>query len=148
MRVKHDLQSLKYDMLDDCVDLFTDTFSREPWNDVYESRKQVVDFFEQSMKNNYFIGYVLKIGNELVGLSLGAKRPCLKGMEYFIDQFCVSEKFQGQGVGSKFLELIESDIKKQGIQTIVLTTTRGYPSEKFYIKNGFKIYDHAILLAK
>jgi len=58
------------------------------------------------------IGYVLKIENELVGLSLGAKKPCLKGMEYFIDQFCISEKFQGQGVGSKFLELIESDIKK------------------------------------
>ncbi|MGX4585728.1 GNAT family N-acetyltransferase [Paenibacillus chitinolyticus] len=148
MRVKHDLKSLKYDMLDDCVDLFMDTFSKEPWNDVYESRKQVVDFFEDYMKNNYFIGYVLKIGNELVGLSLGAKKPCLKGTEYFIDQFCVSEKFQGQGVGSKFLELIESDIKKQDIQTIVLTTTRGYPSEKFYIKNGFKTYDHAILLAK
>ncbi|MFE6799191.1 GNAT family N-acetyltransferase [Paenibacillus chitinolyticus] len=148
MRLKHDLKSLKYDMLDDCVDLFMDTFSREPWNDIYESRKQVVDFFEHYMKNNYFIGYVLQIGNELVGLSLGAKKPCLKGMEYFIDQFCVCEKFQGQGVGSKFLELIESDIKKQDIQTIVLTTTRGYPSEKFYIKNGFKSCDHAILLAK
>lgn len=142
------LYSMKNNMLDDCVDLFIDTFSKEPWNDVYESRKQVVDFFENFMKNNYFIGYVLKIDDELVGLSLGAKKPYLKGMEYFIDQFCVSEKFQGQGAGSKFLELIESDIKKKDIDTIVLTTSKGFPSEKFYIKNGFKVSDNAILLAK
>ncbi|UNK15890.1 GNAT family N-acetyltransferase [Paenibacillus sp. N3/727] len=148
MGLKPDLKLLNYDMLDDCVDLFMDTFSKEPWNDVYESRKQVVDFFEHYMKNNYFIGYVLKIGDELVGLSLGAKKPYLKGMEYFIDQFCVCEKFQGQGVGSKFLELIESDIKKQDINTIVLTTSKGFPSEKFYIKNGFKTSVNAILLAK
>lgn len=148
MGLEANLYSLKYDMLDDCVDLFMGTFSKEPWNDVYESRKQVVDFFENHIKNNYFIGYVLKIDDELVGLSLGAKKPCLKGMEYFIDQFCVSEKFQGQGAGSKFLELIESDIKKQDINTIVLTTSKGFPSEKFYIKNGFQKSDNAILLAK
>lgn len=148
MGLKADLYSLEVDIIDDCVDLFIDTFSKEPWNDVYESRKQVVDFFENYMKNDYFIGYVLKIGDELVGLSIGAKKPCLKGMEYFIDQFCVSEKFQKQGVGSKFLELIESDIKKKDINTIVLTTSKGFPSEKFYIKNGFKVSDNAILLAK
>ncbi|WP_088835148.1 GNAT family N-acetyltransferase [Paenibacillus tyrfis] len=142
------LHSLNYDMLDDCVDLFIDTFSKAPWHDVYESRKQVIDFFENYMKNNYFIGYVLKIGDELAGLCLGAKKPCLQGMEYFIDQFCVSDKFQGQGAGSKFLELIEFDIKKQEINTIVLTTSKGFPSEKFYIKNGFKTSANAILLAK
>ncbi|WP_430136864.1 GNAT family N-acetyltransferase [Paenibacillus lautus] len=62
--------------------------------------------------------------------------------------FCVCEKFQGQGVGSKFLGLIESDIKKRDINTIVLTTSKGFPSEKFYIKNGFKTSENAILLAK
>ena len=65
-----------------------------------------------------------------------------------LDQLCISVKFQGQGAGSKFLELIEADIKKQNINTIVLTTSKGFPSEKFYLKNGFKTSDNAILLAK
>lgn len=69
-------------------------------------------------------------------------------MEYFIDQFCINKKFQGQGVGSKFIQLIESDIKKHGINTIILTTAKGFPSEKFYIKNGFKKLDKTICLAK
>lgn len=43
MGLETNLYSLKYDMLDDCVDLFIDTFSKKPWNDIYESRKQVVD---------------------------------------------------------------------------------------------------------
>lgn len=32
MGFEADLYSLKNDMLDDCVDLFIDTFSKEPWN--------------------------------------------------------------------------------------------------------------------
>jgi len=43
---------------------------------------------------------------------------------------------------------LESDIKKQDIKTIVLTTSKGFSSGKFYIKNGFRISDNAILLAK
>ncbi|APQ97369.1 GNAT family N-acetyltransferase [Clostridium botulinum] len=142
------LYPLKYNMVDKCVDLFIDTFSKEPWNDVYESREQVVGFFENYVNNNYFIGYIAKIGDELAGLSIGAKTPCFRGMEYFIDQFCISEKFQGQGVGSKFLQLIESDIKKQNINTIILTTAKGFQAENFYIKNGFKKFDRTIFLAK
>ncbi|AJD25745.1 hypothetical protein WBZ18_05605 [Clostridium botulinum] len=67
------LYPLKYNMVDKCVDLFIDTFSKEPWNDVYESREQVVGFFENYINNNYFIGYIAKIGDELAGLSIGAK---------------------------------------------------------------------------
>ncbi len=69
-------------------------------------------------------------------------------MEYFIDQFCISEKFQGRGVGSRFVQLIQSDIKKENINTIILTTAKGFPLEKFYIKNGFKKFDRRIFLAK
>lgn len=31
--------------LEECVDLFIDTFSKEPWNDEYDSRDQVKAFF-------------------------------------------------------------------------------------------------------
>lgn len=59
-----------------------------------------------------------------------------------------NSKDKEQVAGSRFLELIESDIKKLDINKIVLTTSKGFPSEKFYIKNGFKTSLNAILLAK
>jgi hypothetical protein len=41
------LKKLKKRMIDECVDLYIDTFSRAPWNDVYESREKVADFFHK-----------------------------------------------------------------------------------------------------
>lgn len=135
-------------MLGECVDLFMDTFSKEPWNDVYESRQQVVDFFENHMGSNYFLGYVLLLKDEIVGLCIGQKKPWIKGMEYFVDQFCVGEKYQGRGFGSEFLRRIEERMPGESINAIILMTDRGFPSEKFYLRNGFKTLEEILVLAK
>lgn len=135
-------------MLDECVDLFIDTFTKEPWNDVYESREQVVTFFQNYMNDSYFLGYVMKSQGKIIALSIGAKKPWIKGMEYYIDQFCVSNKCQRSGIGSKFLGLIEADVEKKGLNSIYLTTERGFPAEAFYLKNGFKRLDELVFLGK
>ena len=57
IEVKH----FELSMLDECVDLFMNTFSKEPWYDKYDSRNQVVDFFINYTKNNYFLPYLFKI---------------------------------------------------------------------------------------
>lgn len=142
------LYPLSNEILDVCVDLFIDTFSKEPWNDVYDSRNQVEDLFKNHMNNNYFVGYVLKEKDSIVALSIGMKKPWINGMEYYIDQFCVKVCMQGQGVGSLFMELIQEEIKKQGMNAIILTTDKGFPSEKFYLKNGFNSLVELVVLAK
>lgn len=142
------LYPLSNEILDICVDLFIDTFSKEPWNDVYDSRNQVVDFFKNHMNNNYFVGYVLKEEDSIVALSIGMKKPWINGMEYYIDQFCVKVCMQGQGIGSLFMELIQEEIKTQGMNAIILTTDKGFPSEIFNLKNGFNSLDELVVLAK
>lgn len=69
-------------------------------------------------------------------------------MEYYIDQFCVKVEMQGQGIGSQFLKMIETDIKARGMNAIILNTEKGFPSEKFYLKNGFNSLDELIVFAK
>lgn len=76
------------------------------------------------------------------------KKPWIHGMEYYIDQFCVKVDWQGKGIGSLFLTLIDEDIKTKGMNAIILQTEKGFPSENFYIKNGFSILDELIVLAK
>lgn len=142
------LELLDDKMLAQSVDLFMETFSKEPWNDKYESRDQVVQFFERHMSNNYYVGYVALIGTDVVGISIGAQKPYLEGMEYYIDQFCISDKYQGKGLGTRFLELIAADIKKDHMNAIILTTSKGFPSEKFYAKNGFESDSNAVLMGK
>ena len=57
-------------MINDCVDLYIETFTKEPWNDIYESRKQVVEFFNNHFNNNYFVGYAALLDDKVVALSI------------------------------------------------------------------------------
>ena len=124
--------------IEECVDLYIDVFTKAPWNDTYESGGQVSRFFRNHMANNYFVGYVLKGQGGIIALSIGMKKPWINGAEYYIDQFCVRTDLQGKGVGSCFLKLIEDEIRKEQMNAIILSTERGFPSEQFYLKNGFK----------
>ena len=69
------LLEIKKHMIDDCVDLYIETFTKEPWNDIYESREQVARFFDNHFNNNYFVGYVALLDNKIVALSIGMKKP-------------------------------------------------------------------------
>ncbi|WP_315081733.1 GNAT family N-acetyltransferase [uncultured Clostridium sp.] len=139
---------MKKNMIYDCVDLFIDTFTKEPWNDVYESREQVVNFFNNYFNNNYFVGYVAMLDDKVVALSIGMKKPWIEGFEYYIDEFCISYEMQGNGIGSCFIKAIEEDIKKQEMNGMILNTEKNYPSQKFYEKNGFKVIGDLIVLGK
>jgi ribosomal protein S18 acetylase RimI-like enzyme len=139
---------MKKHMIDECVDLFIETFTKEPWNDVYESREQVVNFFNNHFNNNYFVGYVAMLDNKIEALSIGMKKPWIKGMEYYIDEFCVSYKMCGKGIGSWFIKEIEEKIKNQGMDGMILNTEKDYPAQKFYEKNGFKTIGDLVVLGK
>lgn len=81
-------------------------------------------------------------------MSIGMKKPWINGAEYYIDQFCVRTDLQGKGVGSYFLKLIEDEIRKEQMNAIILSTERGFPSERFYLKNGFMPVDGLITFIK
>lgn len=134
--------------LEECVDLFIDTFSREPWNDEYKSRQQVKDYFINYMKNNYYVGYTGLMDKKVIALSIGMKKPWISGMEYYIDEFCISYDYQGKGIGSSFLKNIEELLKDENVEGMILNTEREFPSCKFYKKNGFKILGNLVILGK
>ena len=69
------IEKMMSEHIEECVDLFIDVFTREPWNDVYDSREQVVQFFENHIANNYFVGYIMKNADEVIAMSLGSKKP-------------------------------------------------------------------------
>ncbi|MDF7639503.1 GNAT family N-acetyltransferase [Lactobacillus sp. ESL0791] len=148
MDTKLQLYELTDKDLAQTADLFIHTFTQPPWCEEYESREQVINFFAAYMKSNYFVGYILKDGEEIIALSIGFKKPWIKGMEYYIDEFCVAPEYQGQGVGSNFLKLIDAAISTKGMTGMILNTGKGYPAEQFYLKNGFTQLEDLIVLAK
>lgn len=139
---------MERDMIDECVDLYMNTFSKEPWYDEYESREQVVRFFENHFSNNYFCGYVGILNDKIAAISIGMKKPWIRGMEYYIDEFCVDYDMQGKGIGSDFIKQIEADIIREGMNGMMLNTEKSFPSCSFYNKNGFKMIDDCVVLCK
>ena len=142
------LVEMTRNMIDEYVDLYINTFTKEPWNDVYESREQVAAFFNNHFNNNYFTGYAVMSDGKAAALSIGFKKPWINGIEYYIDEFCVDYDMQGSGIGSWFINEIEKDIEKKGMNAIMLNTDADCPARKFYEKNGFKVLEGLVILAK
>ena len=86
----------------------------------------------------FSVGFVYEADGRILALAAGRVCTYLYGKEYVIDEFCVSAEAQGKGIGSALMHQIEADRKSAGCVSIVLQTTRGYPSERFYLKNGFQ----------
>ncbi|WP_335620459.1 GNAT family N-acetyltransferase [Clostridium saccharoperbutylacetonicum] len=84
----------------------------------------------------------------MTALSIGMKKPWIEGMEYYIDEFCVSYSMQGNGIGSEFLKEIEKMNELKGVNSIILNTEKGYLSYDFYIKNGFNSINDLVVLGK
>lgn len=138
-------------LLEESADLYISVFSLPPWNDIYESRDEVVKFLRSFTKMSTFKGYQLMKDGKVIGLSVGFIKPWLSNgtmkPEYFIDQYCIDYKYQRQGLGRTFMKMIEEDLIKSNIHAIILNTEVHSPAFDFYKKTGFNALEDYSLLA-
>lgn len=142
------IQKLDHSQIDECSLLFMDVFSREPWNEQYESEEEVRNYFLNFLSFDNCLGFVGLENERIIAVCIGMRKPWLKGIEYYIDQFYVASEYQRSGIGSFFLSEIEQYIESIGMKGILLNTEKGYPSYSFYRKNGFTEIDDLRVLGK
>lgn len=133
-------------MLQECIELYIKTFSKEPWFET-NNKSDVERYYLNMYQNNKFIGYVYKNNERIIAQSIGFLKAFIKGEEYYIDQFCVDYNYQGKGLGSCFMDEIKKDLIKKDIHYIILTTEPDYPAYDFYIKNGLECLENLRFLA-
>ncbi|WP_286032553.1 GNAT family N-acetyltransferase [Brachyspira pilosicoli] len=128
----------KFDIknLDECIDLYIDVFSKYPYyeDNTFEDTKI---YFNNLMKMNTNINFILKENNKIIALSLGFIKPYYTKQEYCLEQLCVLSSKQNKGVGSFFIKEITNYLKKEDISAIILNTENKYKAMDFYKKNGF-----------
>jgi len=130
------------------AELYRESFSEEPWNDDWSDTKQLIEYMKDISKAYNALNYGLVFDGKLVGMSVGKINHWWEGTNYNIEELCVSPSYQGQGVGSKFLGLIEQRVREKGLAGIFLQTDNDKPSYHFYHKNGFRDLDEHISLYK
>ena len=119
-----------------CSDLFCKVFTAPPWNEDV-SPEEAQRYFENCFSLASFRGFVAESGGRIVGLAAGFLKPWRKGMEFYLDEFCVAPSFQGKGIGSRLLDEICTRLAEEGVFGAMLNTERAYPAYSFYLKNGF-----------
>ena len=134
--------------LDLMANLYKDSFMGEPWNDNWSDPVQLNEYIKEISCHYNSLNYGLFIDGKLSALSIGLIRHWWEGTNYNIEELCVSPNLQGKGIGTRFLEMIEEDIKKRGLKGIFLQTDLDKPSYKFYLKNGFEELDKHVSFYK
>ena len=130
------------------AELYKEAFSGEPWNDDWSDTNQLYEYMKDISKAYNALNYGLMIDGKLVCMSVGKINHWWEGTNYNIEELCVSPSYQGQGIGSEFLNLIEQCVREKGLAGIFLQTDNDKPSYHFYHKNGFKDLDTHISLYK
>lgn len=122
---------------DQLVNLFNDTFSSEPWCDSWniEDLKQ---YIKECLEYKNGLNFIVLDGDKVIAMCFGRLVHWFTGMQYRADELCVSNSYQGKGIGNNFLNSILEYLKKSSIKSMIFDTERPFPCYKFYLKHGFK----------
>ncbi len=142
------LIELNESYLPQMAELYKEAFSGAPWNDDWSDAGQLDEYMKDISLGYNALNYGLMIDGKLAGMSVGKVSHWWEGTNYNIAELCISPDYQGQGIGSKFLELIEQCVREKGIVGIFLQTDNDKPSYPFYLKNGFGNLDKHVSLYK
>lgn len=134
--------------LNEMAKLYQSAFISEPWNDNWSDEKQLNLYIKDLACNPNSLNYGLIIDGKLEAVSIGMVKHWWQGTNYNIEELCVNPNLQGKGIGSRFLDMIEKDIKKRGLAGIYLQTDLDKPSYNFYKKNGFEELDKHVSFYK
>ena len=134
--------------LQEIANLFKSVFVEDPWNDDWGDEEQLIEYIKEKSGGFHAINYGLLLDGKLVAISLGQISHWWEGVNYVLDELCVSTECQGTGMGTRFMEMIESDLKARGVKGIFLQTDSDKPAYRFYQKNGFNELSKHVSLFK
>lgn len=126
----------KQEDLPACARAYCSAYSVPPWNEAYDET-EIVPYIASYLDSETLCCYALAEGSEIVGVVLGILVPSVGESYLRIEDFCIAEGYQKRGYGSMMMQMLAERMKQRGCADILLGTQRGYPSHRFYLKQGF-----------
>lgn len=130
-----------------CAELYVKVFNAEPWNDNWTmdtAYKRLSDFFAAPN----FAGALYVDENAIKGAIFGNGEQFYNGLHFCLKEMFISTELQGTGIGSSLLRHFEDQLKKRGVTTVYLFTSKGNQTSKFYQKNDFSEWSSMTMMGK
>ena len=138
MNTTEELIILDESYLPEVAELYKTSFGGEPWNDDWSDDRQLTEYIREISGSYHSLNYGFVMDGKLVAISIGMIRHWWEGTNYNIEELCVSPELQGQRIGTRFIKMIEDDVRERGLAGIFLQTDNDKPAYRFYKKNGFE----------
>ena len=91
---------------------------------------------------------ILEQGNEVLGFAMGYFEQYDDIQAYDLVEIVVAHKYQGQGIGTEFMEWLEAKVKELGGAMIQLQAVNDPMHEGFYGKLDYKNCNNLVLKSK
>ena len=139
--------SIKKEHLLECTELYIKVFNEVPWNDKWTLDTAYKRLNDISISPN-FEGVLYVEGTQVKGAIFGNYEQFYEGIHYNLREMFISNELQGKGIGSKLLNVLEKKLKEIDVTTIILFTSKGVKTSKFYLKNDFLELENMVMMGK
>lgn len=147
---ENEIYSYREIKMADCealANMYMETFNAAPWFDTWtmETAQKRLSYMIEAKG---FSGLMVYYKGVLAGMILGEKEQYFNGVIFTIKEFCVSNELRNLGIGSKLLEEFEGRLQEQGVNEVILLTSRSNGTEEFYKKRGLSTYLGMVVMGK
>ena len=146
--MKEEFITLNESYLPEVESIYRRAFGQEPWNDDWSDSAQLSEYIKDVSGGHAPLNYGLLIDGKLVAAALGSIRHWWEGTNYNLEELYVDPDYQGQGIGTRFMQQITEEIRGRGLAGIFLQTDNDKPAFRFYHKNGFDDLEAHVSLYK
>lgn len=91
---------------------------------------------------------ILENGSEPVGFAMGYFEQYDDIQAYDLIEIVLAHQYQNQGIGTKFMQEIERQVKEKGASIIQMESVNDEKHEKFYGKLGYRTAVNLVLKTK
>ncbi len=147
MEEKTIIQLCSMEHLDEYGRIYAAAFSGEPWNDPWKPEDAVIHV-KELLESEQAYGLEYVTDGKVAGFVLGTSMLFHYGRTFEINDLAVDPSYQKRGVAKKLMEVLLSDLKKQGIVGVHLITAADAFLPEFYARFGFQKETRVILMGK
>ena len=130
-----------------CADILCAVYNNDLWMCRWE-KEVAIEYLNDFFENHKFVGYVAEEENRLIAGLFAHEKVWWNNSEVFVEEMFVLPELQGKEIGSALLKQVEEYIAEHGLAGMTLSTNKYAPAPKFYEKNGFRLCEHVIFMAK